>query len=342
MLQLDKVDPNFRKAADLLFFTDRTDLGIDDKFVTAFLNNEHHHPYLWDRFQRSTEIYWDESFWLNRFGVTISLSKKFVDETEAYLLSQFKRKLNHIWDGKPINDNSRIQFVAWTKVKSQRKLSTTIIKEFLLVLPYNTGANDLVKIVENFIPHIFPSMDDYITAISQKVAQSARAFQVLHQLERQGIKIDRQPLLKLASDLLSKRALNRKNRRSLFSMLDDASVMKHLKLSYDKDRHTRLLELIRECDYKEIEDYHLRNIKNLLELDPSIADELLSIYADKLYSRGTGSKRANVQRLIRACKEFPQFSSKKLLAYLSTNNKMSDIKYIVSSFPELKTLIPFI
>jgi hypothetical protein len=125
-------------------------------------------------------------------------------------------------------------------------------------------------------------------------------------------------------------------------MLEDKEVMAHLKSFYKPEHRDRLIELIKRCDYKEIEEYHLRNIKNLLELDASIADELMETYAVKLYSRYTGHKGANVKRLVRACKTFPQFSPKKVLAWLSANNKMSDIKIMLSSFPDLKNLAAFV
>jgi hypothetical protein len=200
----------------------------------------------------------------------------------------------------------------------------------------------ITSIIENFIPHLFPDLNEYLELLGKKVSQSARNFQVLQQLEKQGVPIDRGPIFNLVKNLLVKRALNRPNRRSFFAMIDDQTVLNYLKSEYKPEHRSRLIELIKACDYKEIEELHLRNVKNLLELDSSITDELLKAYADGLYSRGTGNKKANVQRLIRLCKTYTQFSPKKVLVYLSSNNKMSDIKYLISAFPDLKTLAPFI
>jgi hypothetical protein len=73
-----------------------------------------------------------------------------------------------------------------------------------------------------------------------------------------------------------------------------------------------------------------------------VADELAVMYADELYSRGSGHKRANADRLIRLLKTVPQVSQKRMLVYLSSNNRMGDIKYILSAFPELKKLAAFV
>ncbi len=342
MHNLDKIDPQFRILADQLFFTDRTDLDTSN-FLILLGNKDEHYRYLWDRLVRSAEIFWEESFWVNRFDFLLRLNpRKLVDELESYLLVRFRNLIISNPNASPKYDNQYIQFVAWTKVKSQRKENLMNIQEFFVKLPHTIQSSRLIGIIENFTPHLIQSTDEYIDMLSKKIAQSARNFEVLQQLEKQGSKIEKAPLFKLATDLLSKRVPNRKNRRSFFAMLNDPAIITHLKSEYKKEHQARLVNLIKNCDYREIEESHLRNIKNLLELDVSIADELMTTYANRLYSRGTGNKKANVMRLIRLCKVYPQFSPKKVLAYLSSNGKMSDIKHLISAFPELKTLVPFV
>jgi hypothetical protein len=41
-------------------------------------------------------------------------------------------------------------------------------------------------------------------------------------------------------------------------------------------------------------------------------------------------------------KTFPQISPKKILAYLSSQNKMTDIKYMLLAFPNLRKLAAFV
>lgn len=343
MLALDRIDPQFRKLVDQLFFTDRTDLDTSN-FSTLLGNKDEHFAYLHDRFTRSLEIFWDEAFWLSRFDLLLSLNSKRASLViEPHLTSQFRSLIIRNPFSNISNDNAYIQFVAWSKVKSSRKEDVSSIRDFLLGLPHIIQISRLTSIVSNFAPHIFQSCEEYIEIISKRIGQVARNFEVLQQLEKQGLKIDKAPVFKLAKDLLLKRVPNRSNKRALFTMMEDTTVMGHLQSEYRSPAHrSRLLNLISTCDYKELEQHHLRNIKNLLILDASMADEVLATYLESLYTRRAGYKRSNIKRLIRACKTFPQLSSKKVLAYLASNNRMSDIKLVLKAFPDLKTLAPFI
>lgn len=342
-MQLNKIDPKFRILIDQLFFTDRTDLDISNLTVMLAQEDEHYR-YLWDRLIHSTEISWDESFWINRFDLLLScISRKNIEEIGSYLLSRFNKLIVGNYQANPQVNNEYKQFLAWVKTKVNRQENIIPFRDYLLGLVHTIQVGRLAGIVENFIPFLFSNMGEYTKALSEKAGQSARSFEVLQQLENQGLTIDKTQLYKFCKNLLFKRAANRPNRRSLLAMLNDVDILTYLKSEYSPIEHRpRLLELLQKCDYKELEEYHLRNIKNLLELDTSIADELLIIYADKLYARGTGDKGANIKRLIRACKAYPQFSPKKILAYLSANSRMADIKLLVSSFPDLKTLVPFV
>lgn len=342
MLALDKVDPQFRILADKLFFTDRTDLDVSE-FKTLFESKEAHYGYLWDRFTRSAEIFWDEPFWVNRLDLLLSLQSKRLElEVGNFLLSRFRRLIDIRANPTPKIDSDFIQFIAWTKVRVSRKEDVMPIREFFVNLVHTMQVGKITNLIQHFIPHLFQDMNEYLELLGKSISQSARNFEVLQQLEKQGIPIDRRPICKLATNLLLKRALNRPNRRSFFALIDDASIMAHLKSEYKPEHRDRLIGFIKACDFKEIEEYHLRNIKNLLELDSSIAEELFSVYADKLYARGTGYQGANVKRLIRLCRTFSVFSPKKVLVYLSTQGRMADIKHLLSAFPDLKTLIPFV
>ena len=342
MIQLDKIDPQFRLLTDQLFFTDRTDLDISE-FKNLLSNKDYHFDYLWDRFRRSSEIFWSESFWVNRFELLLSLNLKRIEtDIESLLLSKFRNLLMTQYSASPIYHNSYIQFIAWSKAKASLKESIKSLKDLLLSMPHFTQANKILSVVKNFIPHLFTDEDEYIADLSVEVGQSARSFEIIKQLEREGIKVDKGPLFKMARNLLFKRVPNRPNRRSFFAMIDDPTIMAHLKSEYKLEHRDRLLALVKACEFKEIEEYHLRNVKNLLELDASVSDELMTTYANSLYSRGTGYKKANVQRLIRLCKTHQQFSPKKVLVYLSSQNRMPDIKHLIVAFPDLKTLVPFV
>jgi len=102
------------------------------------------------------------------------------------------------------------------------------------------------------------------------------------------------------------------------------------------------LNLIKDFNFRELESDHLKNFKNLIKIDSSLAEELTIQYANSLYLRIGTHKRANIDRLIRLAKTISEVSAKKILAYLSTNNKVNDIKYLLSSFPELNILAAFV
>lgn len=342
MIPLNEVDSQFRLLVDQLFFTDRMDL--DTSRLGQLLDGKKiHSEYLWDRFTRSSEIFWDETFWISRFELLLSLNIKRIEtDIETLLLSKFRHLLMSNPGASANYHNSYIHFIAWAKAKTNKKENITPIKELLLGLPHYIQASKVMSVVKNFIPHIFSTKEEYIAALSVVVGQSARSFEIIKQLEGQGIAIDKAPLFKTARNLLFKRVPNRPNRRSFFAMIDDPAIMAHLKSEYKPEHRARLLNLVKSCEFKEIEEYHLRNIKNLLQLDETIADELFTTYAASLYARGFGYKKANVQRLIRICKNYPQFSPKKVLVWLTNQNRMADIKYLIQAFPDLKVLIPFI
>jgi hypothetical protein len=340
-MQLDKVDPQFRITTDLLFFTDRLDIDTCN-YQSLLFQNEEHIKYLRDRLLRSMEIFWSPDFWINRFELIYSLDKrKSSIQIENHLISQFSKLITQL-HASPEFNNEYIQLMAWCKVKANNKESIVAIREFLLGLVHKVQIHRIPSIIGNFTPFIFKDMTEYVSILSKRVGQSARNLEAIQELEKQGLPVDKLALAKLAKDLLFKRVPNRKNRLAFFALIDNPVIMAELKSEYKPQHRNDLLAIINNCDHREIEKHHLRNIKNLLELDASIAEELVITYADRLYARGTGNRGANVKRLIRACKTFPEFSPKKVLVYLSADKRMDDVKKLVASFHDLKLLVPFI
>lgn len=344
-LPLDKINPQFRQLIDLLFFTDRMDLDLS-AFKNLFKENHNiNFEYVWDRFRKSSEIFWENGsqFWSHRLSFLLSLNERIItDAISPYL----ERRMSVLMRG-PADINIKyhieyLQFVEFCKIKAAKKENLTYIKNFLVDMPSHINLNKIISMIDSLIPFVFADYNEYADAISKKITHSARHFDLLIALEKKGLKFNRVPMARIAKELILERTFNEKNRRSFFTLINDEEILGLLKKDYNKSFKKRLVALLNSCDYSIIEEFHLRNIKNIISLDPSVADELASIYADKLYLRGTGHKKANADRLIRMLKTFPQISSKKILAYLSANNKMSDIKYILSSFPGLKNLAVFV
>lgn len=345
VVQLNKINPKFRQLTDLLFFSDRTDLNLSEYKQLFKLNYNIHYNYLWDRFEKCCEIFWEdgEKFWSNRLNFLLSLNDKTFSKDVESLLD--KRMFNMIKTKQSVHatyDIEYLQFLELCKVKYSRGESLVHIKKQLTELPSHVRADKLMLIISSFIPLVFTDLSEYIDIVSRKITQSARNFDLLKSLEEQGLSIDKLPMVKLMKEILLERTPAIKNRRAFFTMLNDKEILSGFKLEYESSHKPKLLELLNKCEYSEIEERHLRNVKSLLELDPSIGDELAIIYANKLYLRPTGHKKANADRLIRLLKVFPTINPKKLLAYLSSHNRMADIKYVLSAFPNLKKLAAFV
>jgi hypothetical protein len=338
---LDKVDSQFRHLTDLLLFTDRTD--VDWSNYQTLLNDEPNYLYLVDRFERCVEMHWDEAFWRHRLDFLFSLGHKKLHQLMDILIEdRFRYLIKSNSAASPYVHKEFMQYIWLCAAKAKHKANLMAAKKLLLQLPYSVRADDLLRFVKHFVPIVYPSLEAYGDALTREIAHSSRAFQMMDTLEKEGVPVDRSLIYKVAKDLFFKRVLNRKNRHSLFTMLNDDSVRNAIKLEYKPEHQERLLTLINQCDFGEIDQGHLINIKNILDIDDSVADKLLVAYGDKLHARGVGSKKANIERIIKVLKTFPQCSPKKTLVYLSNHNRMSDIKYLLSAFPDLRRLAPFL
>lgn len=339
----ENLNPKFRNLTDLLFYSDRMDLDLSEYKLLYKENRTTHSVYLLNLIKRAADIFWEDnySFWCNRLTFLLSLNEKHINEDVSSFIE--KRMFNLIRFKLDINIKYDIefqQFLAYCQVKLQRNEDLTLIKEQLLALPSNTSATQLMQIVPHFVPLFFKDINEYMDHMIKKIPQSARNFELLRELEGLGLAFNKQPIISLAKDLLLERVYNDKNRRALFSLMHDDTILSSLKeIQVPKNR---LISLLNAIDYKEMEDRHFSNIKHLLELESSLGDDVANIYASKLYARGGGHKKANADRLIRLLKMFPQIQPKKVLAFLSSNNKIIDIKYMLSAFPDLRKLAAFV
>lgn len=346
-VQLENVNPEFRQLTDLLFFSDRMDLDLS-KFKSLLKENlEVHFEYVWDRFCKSSEIYWvnGEQFWSHRLAFLLSLNEKTVTKrVEEHLEKRMFHLVNHKFSVDIKYDIQYLQFLELCKVKRARHEDLSNVEDYLTDMPSHVTVAKLVSIVNSFIPICFESLDHYAEVVGSKVTSSYRHFDLLLELEKHGCKLDRDPLIKLAHNLIQSRGTGNgdKGCRTFFYIIKDEGIMAGLKKEYGPNDCSFLRDLVAACDFRLLEDQHMANIKNLLELDTSLAEDIACIYADKLYLRKASHKKANADRLIRLARTFPQIGPKKILSYLSHNNRMTDIKYICSAFPELAKLAAFV
>lgn len=344
-LSLEKINPKFRSLTDLLFFSDRMDLDLSEFKALLKENYDIHYQYLWDRFSKSAQIFWEDgtNFWSNRLTFLLSLNdKNFSKRLEEYLE---KRMFDTVRAKHALDihyDIEYLQFLEYCKIKHTRNESLLSVRSYFTEMPATIHADKLIKIVEAFIPIVFTSIDEYVAVITKKITTSARNFDFLLSLEARGIAFDKTPVIDLVKSIIVERVHNEKNRRAFFTIIKDDSIRQILKNDYQAIHRDKILSLLQACEYQMIEENHLINIKNIIDLDATLGDDLVVIYADSLYQRSTGHKKANADRLIRVMRMFPQISPKKVLAYLSNNNKMNDIRYVLTSFPDLKKLAAFV
>lgn len=344
-LHLDKISPEFRNLVDLLCFTERLDINLSNFYDLLQSNRKIHLEYFIERFHSSCEIYWQnaEQLWLHRISLLLSLNDKFISRhIEKFIegrmigLIKTKQKIS------PKYDVIYVQFLAYIKVKCFRKENLNNIKNYFIELSSQVKADKLIQIIYSLIPYLFKDINEYVSLISKNIIRSARNFEILQELEKGGVCFDKQPMLHLASTIMLTSQTGYKPIRAFFAIINDPTILKQIKQNYIIDYRQNLVSLLSNADYQILEEQHFRNVKNILMIDPVIADNIALIYTEKLYLRHSDHRKANADRLIRLMKMYPQISSKKILVWLSNHNKMSDIKYILLSFPSLRKLAAFV
>jgi hypothetical protein len=344
-VQLEKINPRFRQLTDLLCFSDRLDLDLSEFKSLLKENFNDHHEYLWDRLEKCTKIFWNngEQFWSNRFSFLFELNERSLVKKLGEHLESRMFELVRVKERVDIQyDIEYLQFVEFCKIKHSRNESLVSVKDYLISLPSQSKFEKLTTIVRSFLPFVFENMEEYAEQLARRITHSTRNFDFLLSLEEHGIELNRQPIAQLTHELIVERLPNEKNCRALLYLIHDKGVRELLKKKYHVSCKSKLLSLLECVDFRLLEEYHFRNIKNLLELDPSLADNIIDLYARKIYDRDSGHKTANADKLIRLVKTCPQISPRRIIAFLSTNNKVPDIRYVVTAFPDLKKLAAFV
>lgn len=343
-ISLDKINPEFRNAVDLFFFSNRTDIDLSN-FKNLIFSSKEHLSYLLIGFSRAVDIFFLESdiVWYHKLQKLYALNNKNIckhisSTIDNNFLTLLKKKSNI-----DVNyDNEYVQFIQLCKVKFGKNHDLSDIKLKLSELPNYVSLPKVIEIVNYLIPYVYRTMEDFTSIIIAKITTSTKNLDLLLYLDSQGIKYDKKILISLAENLLFERALLSRNILAFFSLLNQDFILSHLKTVYSPAAKERIIEIFKEADYRDIDGNHLTNIKNIIKLDPELINDVQIIYADKLYARDTGHVRANADKLIRLLQIIPESSAKKILSYLSSKNKISDIKYIVKSFPNLQKLSMFI
>lgn len=344
-MHLSKIDPKFRQIVDLFFFTTQS---VNIEKIEELLRDEIYFLYFLGKFIISAEMFWEdgEIFWKKKISQLLSLNnKKISKRIEKFFFSRMTHLIKICSPKSEVSlehDVEYQQFYAYCQVKAERKDNLFTIKKYFLELVNFTKHHHLLNIVEKFIPAIFKDFDEYATLVAWRIPKSVGNFPLLQTLIARGIHFNKNSLIDLGEKILSKKLFDKKYRLAFWEILTDADVLAGLKLRYNSVLKRNLLELLENCEYHELGENYLQNMKNLVILDPEISNEVAIFYVKKLYTCYTVHKKANSDKLLRLLHQIPEISPKKILVYLSSENKRTEIKYIMEKFPELKNLGAFI
>lgn len=344
-VQLNKINPKFRQLTDLLCLSDRLDLDLSEFKELLRANFNDHYNYLWDRLTISFDIFWEEGeqFWSNRFSFLFSLNEKsLIRNVEAYLEKRAFQLIREKERPDPKYDVELQQFVEFCKIKRLEKESFSNLRDYLIDLPSQTNLDKLIGIVNSFIPTVFSDMEDYVKQLVSRITHSVSNFDFLLALEKRGFNFDRQPLAQVAEGIITGRSHNEKNCSAFLYLIDDKGIRNLVKKEYHLTYNQKVISLLDSATFRWLEERQFINIKNVLDLEPSLADDLVALYAEKIYERHSRHKTANIDKLIRLARTCPEISPRKIISFLSIHNKVSDVKYVVSAFPELKKLAAFV
>ena len=343
-IDLDKVDSKFRLLTDLLLFSDRNDLSLSDFKKLLKSNYNMHYSYFWDRFIKASEISWDPEFWNTRLNFLFSVNNKSLSKSiERHIEKKFFELIKFKHNLKIENRVEYIHFLELCKVKNNRKVSLHKIKKKFIELPLCIRYSRLSNIIKLLVPNLFSSFDEYILLLCKesKLYNDHMRFVIF---ANQNKIIDNKSFVAdLFFDLikLNNKLLKLTAKRSAFQILKDNDIREIVKQRYTNDVRSSLVKILGQMTFNQLDEHFFANIKNTLNLDSSLVDELLNIYANQLYSKDTVHKRAKVDRLSKLIKFVPEITSKKVLTWLSVNNKSSDMKYFLSIFPDLKRIAAF-
>ena len=338
-----KINPEFRRLTDILFFTDREDISIKEYSKLLSVNNTLHLKYFWDRFHKSNEIFWDSKFWNSRIGLLKSLKKKNIIyaienkiEREFFNLLRTKSKIDIQ------SDIEYIKFIELCKIKKEKNESLDQIKSDLADLPVYMNSKKIIFIIQSLIPTVYSSFEEYLIP-NDRI--SASTIQLFFDIKKSDTNLNLNNLIDLFKELLHNNSTNNynhgKDRRTIYKIISNPELLLKIKEVWTEKDFEKFRELIKSSSFRELNENNFKIIKIILELDSNLMDDIVETYLNTLYSRYVSHKRANIDRVIALLNYFNQISPKKILLWLCSNNKNYDIKYLMNAFPNIKALSAF-
>jgi hypothetical protein len=184
-------------------------------------------------------------------------------------------------------------------------------------------------------------MQEFGNLVLSNLANSSEYYFLLKDLREHGFKFNIKLAAKLVEDTLYFKSV-KTNNYIIMALMNEPEIKTVLKTNYNPDYNESITIFLENCDFWLLDEKWIKNIINIIDIAPSMADDIAKIYIGSLYCQYYSHKNATSDKIIRLIKKCPQVNPKKVLVYLSEKSKMSDIKYLILAFPELKKLSAFV
>jgi hypothetical protein len=335
-----ELDSAFQEFVDTLLFTNRMDFDLS-KFISLLKANSSYISnilYILDRFKKASLIQWEnaEELWNYRIKFLFSTNEKMlIKQIDSYINDQIYSMLRV-----DINYN---QFIELSKVRKQLSLSLFDTKKTLLSIPAFFDKHNILEVINEFIPHVFPNIESYLFELSKRIITNSYLYEVLLYFEAQGFAIDKSNMIQTVKDLIFKRYPSWNEKGLLISLLKDPKINSEIKVLYSSAYSKKLKRMISQYTYKSFDCNYMEIPRVLIELDPALANPILESYIDSLIEERFRHKRAIPDKVIKLLKLFPQMKPKKaLLKFKELKHSQYVIEKFTEAFPELKGLVVFI
>lgn len=340
---IDSVDPDFRQLVDLFLLSDKMDLDLSS--FQDMLRSKHnvHLAYLWKQFTLSFQIAWKNPlFWNDRLSFLFSLNERGLSKNIENILTG--RAFELFKSPTILNVKHHIeifQFLELYKIKKSKNESFHKVHELIKNSSYYIKPAKIANIAKLLIPIVYESEEDFIKDQLKLISNRSFAIDKIKKLEKWGLSFDKKILVSCAKDLLYHHQINDISASAILFFLKDKEIFDEIKSSYDNKNKNRLAYIVKNMSNHQLFNDHFVNIKNLLAIEPSLADEITSKYIYSIYSRSEYHKRAKIDKIIKFLQEIPEISPKKVFSILSVRSKKNEIKYMLAAYPQLKTIATF-
>ncbi len=341
---LEKINPKFRQITDLLFLSEKLDINLSNFKSLLKINQKDHIDYLLSKFEESSHIFWANGtkIWSFRLNFLFSLKEKTISlRVRQFLEKRFFNLIKVKSSPNPKYDIELVQFIEYCKYcRSKKEFLLPLQESFILLVP-QTNLNKLIQTVNFLIPSLFKDIQEFGDLILSRVLSSMQNFTLIKKLIDYGYKFNIDSIISKITEVIFG-SHEKLFTYTILSLMVDSEIKSALCKGYNPSFKDEFCDFIEACDFWLLEDKWLRNIVNLIDIAPDLADDIANIYIEKLYMQGYTYKSANSDRIIRLLNKCPQISPKKTLLILSSKNRMSDIKQLLMAYPELKKLSAFV